>query len=98
MRIVVGNWYQESTTFNPFLMDKRSFAFFEGEESRYRVAATEALEKRGVEVIPTIYATAISGGCVTEEAYRFFADKIINVLKRKRILTVFGYIYMELWK
>src|SRR5690625_3301406 len=84
MRIVVGNWYQESTTFNPFLMDKRSFAFFEGEESRYRVAATEALEKRGVEVIPTIYATAISGGCVTEEAYRFFADKIINVLKREK--------------
>lgn len=84
MRIVVGNWYQESTTFNPFVMDKRSFAFYEGEEMRYRVAATEVLEKRGVEVIPSIYATAISGGCVTEEAYRFFADKIIAVLKREK--------------
>lgn len=84
MRIIVGNWYQESTTFNPIVMDERSFVFFEGEESKYRVAATEALEKRGIEVIPTIYATAISGGCVTEGAYRFFADKIINVLKREK--------------
>ena len=58
--------------------------FFEGEESKYRVAATKVLEERGFEVIPTIYATAISGGCVTEEAYRFFADKIINVLKKEK--------------
>src|SRR5699024_3850882 len=40
-------------------------------------------EKRDVEVIPSIYATAISGGCVEEETYRFFADKIINVLKEE---------------
>src|SRR5690625_3749264 len=84
MRVVVGNWYQESTTFNPIQMDKRSFVFFEGEESKYRVAATKVLEEIGFEVIPTIYATAISGGCVTEEAYRFFADKIINVLKKEK--------------
>ncbi|MEI3605233.1 M81 family metallopeptidase [Pseudogracilibacillus sp. SE30717A] len=84
MKIVVGNWYQESTTFNPIVMDERSFVFFEGEASKYRVAATDVLEKRGIEVIPTIYATAISGGCVTEEAYRFFADKILNVLKTEK--------------
>lgn len=84
MRIIVGNWYQESTTFNPIVMDERSFVFFEGEESKYRVAATEVLEKRGIEVIPSIYATAISGGCVTERAYRFFADKILNVIKNEK--------------
>lgn len=81
MKVVVGNWYQESTSFNPFLMDEKSFSFVEGEDSKHRVAATEVLENRGIEVIPSIYANAISGGCVKEETYHFFANKIINVLK-----------------
>lgn len=81
MKIVVGSWYQESTTFNPITMDESAFVLIEGEESKYRVAASNVFESKGIEVVPTIYATAISGGCLTEEAYRFFADKIINVLK-----------------
>ncbi|NLY45585.1 MAG: M81 family metallopeptidase [Tissierella sp.] len=84
MRIVVGNFYQESTTFNPFVMDKDAFTFVEGEEVKERISVTNYFEEQGIEVIPTIYANATSAGCVAEEAYRFFADKIINVLKNEK--------------
>ena len=84
MRIVVGNFYQESTTFNPFIMEKDEFTFFEGEEVKERISVTDYFEEQGFEVIPTIYANAISAGCVSEEAYRFYADKIIDVLKKEK--------------
>lgn len=84
MRIVVGNFYQESTTFNPFVMEKDEFTFVEGEAVKDRVSVTKFFEDKGIEVIPTIYANAISAGCVSEEAYRFFADKIIDVLKKEK--------------
>lgn len=85
MRIAVGYLYQESTTFNPFLMDRNAFTLLEGEAGKKRISATKVLEDLGVEVIPTIFASAISGGCVTEDAYRFLSDKIIDVLKKERV-------------
>lgn len=85
MRIAVGYFYQESTTFNPFLMDRGAFTLLEGEAGKERISATKVLEGLGAEVVPTIFASAISGGCVTKEAYRFFSDKIIDVLKREKV-------------
>lgn len=84
MRIVIGNFYQESTTFNPFVMDKDAFTLVEGEKVKERISVSKYLEEKGIEVIPTIYANATSAGCVTEEAYRFFADKIIDVIKKEK--------------
>lgn len=84
MRIVVGSFYHEATTFNPFLTDESSFTFVEGEESKKYLAGAKALEQRGAEVIPTIFASAISSGSLTQEAYRFFADKIIDVFKKEK--------------
>lgn len=85
MRIAVGYLYQESTTFNPFLMDRSAFTLLEGEEGKKRISATKVLEDLGVEVVPTIFASAISGGCVTEDAYRFLSDKMIDVLKAEQV-------------
>lgn len=85
MRIAVGYLYQESTTFNPFLMDRSAFTLLEGEEGKKRISATKVLEDLEVEVVPTIFASAISGGCVTEDAYRFLSDKMIDVLKAEQV-------------
>ena len=85
MRVAIGYFYQESTTFNPFLMDRDAFTLLEGEAAKERISATKVLEDLGAEVVPTIFASAISGGCVTEEAYRFFSDKILAVLKKEQV-------------
>jgi len=85
MRIAVGYFYQESTTFNPFLMDRDAFTLLEGEAGKKRISASKVLEDSGVEVVPTIFASAISGGCVTEDAYRFFSDKILDVLEKEKV-------------
>lgn len=85
MRIAVGYLYQESTTFNPFLMERDAFTLLEGEEGKNRIYAAKILENLGVEVVPTIYAAAISGGCVTEDAYHYLSDKMFRVLKKEKV-------------
>jgi len=84
MKVVVGCLYHETNTFNPFLTDINNFVLVEGEEAASRLAGTEVFRINGVEVIPSIYATALSSGPVKKEAYRFFADKFISVLKRNK--------------
>lgn len=83
MKIVVGSLYHESNTFNPFLTKTSDFVLFEGESMLNKVASTEVFLEAGVEVIPSIYCFGLPSGIVSEEAYRFFADKILNVIKNE---------------
>src|SRR5690625_1250051 len=80
MKIFLGGLYHESNTFNPFVTSKESFVIAEGEKMLDRIASTEIFKREGAVLIPSIYATALSSGIVTEEAYRYFADKMLNVL------------------
>ena len=54
MRIAVGYFYQESTTFNPFVMNTSEFTFSEGDACKKRISAVKVLEELGAEVVPTI--------------------------------------------
>ncbi|MEH7379009.1 M81 family metallopeptidase [Bacillus sp. JJ1533] len=81
MKVVVGCLYHETNTFNPILTDIDDFVLVEGEKAASRLAGNEVFRKNGVEVIPSIYATALSSGPVKKEAYRYFADKFLSVLK-----------------
>ena len=56
-------------------MERSAFTLLEGETAKNRISATKVLEDLGAEVVPTIFASAISGGCVTEDAYRYLSDK-----------------------
>lgn len=84
MKVVVGGLYHESNTFNPFTTKKEDFVLVEGSEMLKRVASTEVFEKAGFEVIPSIHAFGLSSGKVEKDAYRFFADKLLNVLKTEK--------------
>jgi len=84
MKIFVGSFYHEATTFNPFKTEISDFTFVEGEESLNRFASTEIFREHGIEIIPSIYATAISSGILTEQTYRFFANKLIENLKEAK--------------
>lgn len=48
-----------------------------------RVASTEIFKEAGATAIPTIHAFGLSSGAVTEETYRYFADKILHVLRNE---------------
>lgn len=69
MKILSGLIYHESNTFNPFLTGLDQFVVREGEEILDRFASTAAFRAAGVEVVPSVYATAFSSGPVTREAY-----------------------------
>ena len=83
MKVIIGGLYHESNTFNPFPTNADDFVLVEGIEVFERVCSTNVFQEAGITVIPTIYATALSSGVVTEKAYRFFADKMLHVIKNE---------------
>ncbi|MDY0393452.1 M81 family metallopeptidase [Virgibacillus halophilus] len=68
MKIVTGCLYHETNTFNPFPTTVDDFVLVEGKEVEERLASTEVFEKNGVEIIPSIYATALSSGIVKKRS------------------------------
>ena len=83
MKVIIGGLYHESNTFNPFPTHADDFVLVEGDDVFERVCSTNVFKEAGVTVIPTIYATALSSGVVTEKAYRFFADKMLDVIQNE---------------
>ncbi|MEI2401018.1 M81 family metallopeptidase, partial [Paenibacillus phytohabitans] len=80
---MVGCFYHETNTFNPFPTVKEDFVFVEGQEVLPRLASTAILKENGVDVIPSIYATGLSSGVVKKEAFDFFTERIVSTLKRE---------------
>lgn len=83
MKVVVGCFYHETNTFNPFPTKIEDFVLVEEEEMLSRFGSTDVFLENDITIIPSIYATALSSGEVQKEAYRFFADKIINTIKNE---------------
>lgn len=84
MKVLVGALYHESNTFNPNLTTINDFTYYEGKSMLNKVASTEVFLEAGVEVIPSIYSFCQPSGIVTYKAYRFFADKILNVIQKEK--------------
>ena len=84
MKIVVGGFYHESNTFNPFATTTKDFVFAEGDQMLSRVAATEIFKEKGIEVIPTIYAFGLSSGVLKEETYQYYVEKILKVIQEEK--------------
>ncbi|MEI3606500.1 M81 family metallopeptidase [Pseudogracilibacillus sp. SE30717A] len=83
MKIIIGGLYHESNTFNPMLTEKDHFSIVEGNQVYDRVCSTQVFREEGATVIPSIYATALSSGVVSEKTYRYFSDKILTVVKKE---------------
>lgn len=80
MKILTGCFYHETNTFNPNKTQIDDFVLYEGKEINQRLASTKIFEKNNVNIIPSIYATALSSGIVTYDTFRYFADKILYTL------------------
>lgn len=83
MKVIVGRLYHESNTFNSFLTEKEDFVYMEGRDLLEKFGSVEVFQNAGLRVVPTVNASALPSGIVSERAYRFFADKILNVIKQE---------------
>ena len=92
MRIVIGGITHESNTFNPLLT--RNFRIIRGEELlKYFADAPssdiESLLASGVEVIPTIQASAFGmGGAVEKDAFLHVKKELLELIKNALIGVV----------
>ncbi|GAB2571122.1 M81 family metallopeptidase [Gracilibacillus alcaliphilus] len=83
MKVLVGCLYHETNTFNPFSTNVEDFVIIEGEDCLQRLGSTEVFKNAGVEIIPSIYATALSSGTVTQRAFDYFSEKILSAIKNE---------------
>ncbi len=86
MKIAVGLFYLECNTQNPDLVTRDKFIFAEGEAILPYLHATELLRREACDIVPTIMASALPAGRMKEEDYWYFANKILDVLKREHDL------------
>jgi len=68
MRVAIGGISHESNTFNPVHTTMDSFNIFDGREL-LKDEAARFLMDAGIEVTPTIYASALPSGVVEKETY-----------------------------
>lgn len=83
MKIIIGGLYHESNTFNPFPTTADGFVVYEGEKMLEKVESTKVFEEHGYEVTPSIYASGLSSGVVTETTYKQFTEKILDAIKNE---------------
>lgn len=85
MKVLAGCFYHETNTFNPIWTHKEDFVLVEGDAVLDRLYGVAALREQQVDVIPGIYATGLSSGIVTKSTFEFFANKLLDVLRKTEV-------------
>jgi len=80
MKILSGLIYHESNTFNPMITGREQFVVVEGEELLDRLASTEVFRAAGAQIVPAVYAMALSSGVVEEQVYQDFKGRLLAAL------------------
>ena len=82
MKFAMAGFYHESNTFSPILTRKDDFIEVEGQELlEYFEGAVHAFEDAGAEVLPCTFAGWMSSGVIEENAYCYYADKIVEQIR-----------------
>lgn len=81
MKVIIGAFAHESNDFCPYLTTKEMFEFYEGQEVINHLPVRDIFEQAGIEIIPSIYATAPSYGLVDEDTFFYFENKILDVIR-----------------
>ena len=81
MKVMIGAFAHESNDFCPHLTTREMFEFYEGEEVARHLPVADLFEVAGIEVIPSIYATAESYGPVEEETFLHFERMILDTVR-----------------
>ncbi len=81
MKIAIGMFCHEANSFNPNLLHKDGFVYYEGDEVLRRIHATGIFKKENADLVPLIYATALPYGIVVRDAYEFYSSHILSILE-----------------
>src|SRR5690625_3343587 len=81
MKVIVGCLYHETNTFNPYLTDVEAFTLATGDDALRRLASVPVFEAAGIEVIPSLFMTALPSGIVKASAYQHFVDALERALQ-----------------
>lgn len=80
-RILTAGIAHESNTFIPYLTTQETFTLRRGSEAILGQPWASLLEDEGVELIPTLHASAGPSGVVSKETYEAFRDEILEGLR-----------------
>ena len=82
LRILTAGIRHESNTFNPVLTTTKDFAIKRGSAVLEDEEWAEYLKNEGIEVIPTMHASAGPFGVVAKDTYEFFRSEIISEVRQ----------------
>ena len=81
MRIAVGGFHTECSTYNPVLMRDDDFTIWRGGEMLEK-PYFDVLKRHAATYLPTFYARAVPGGPVSNETYRRFKAEFLAALEK----------------
>ena len=84
MKIALGMFYHEANSFNPKKVEKDDFVYAEGQEVIDRMYASQVFQDAGAQMIPLIYCNTLPNGIVKKEAYEFYSNRILEILKENQ--------------
>jgi microcystin degradation protein MlrC len=82
LRILTAGIRHESNTFNPVLTTMKDFSIKRGSAVLEDEEWAEYLKNEGIEVIPTMHASAGPFGVVAKDTYEFFRSEIISKVRQ----------------
>ncbi len=84
MKIAVGLFYLECDTFNYDLVTADQFTYVEGNQVLDYINVGDYLRSEGIEIVPTIMASALPAGRLRKADFLFFENRIIDILEKNR--------------
>jgi len=82
IRILTAGLAHESDTFCPIQTEEKDFTVARGEETLNKKEWAQFLRKAGVELIPTLHASAPPFGAVSRRTYEKFKSEILDGVRR----------------
>ncbi len=84
MKIAVGLFYLECDTFNYDLVTADQFTYTEGERVLDYINVGDYLRSEGIEIVPTIMASALPAGRMRKADFLYFENRIMDILDKNR--------------
>ena len=99
MRIAIGSLQCEGNSISPIHTRFEDFDYAVGEAMYEKIAISDLLREKGIDVVPTIYAHALPGGAVVKEDFLRLAGEIVDGIPSEGIdgvwLFIHGTMYVE---
>lgn len=80
-KIIAASFQCESNSGGALRPQKYDFEFFRGEDIFKKLVVKEVFTKRGMTVVPSVYANALPSGTVEPHIYRYYKDMILQTAR-----------------